>query len=169
MQRAKKETVVQEIQEKLSGSKGYFLFEYHGLNVADVTGLRRKLRERGGELKVYKNTLLKKALKGVEADLKGPLACAFAYTDVVPTAKTLVEFEKEEKPLTIKTGVLGDKVISLNEIKQLAKLPSRDVLLAQWVGAFSAPIRAWVNVLSAVPRNFVYALKAIEQSKINKE
>ena len=171
MNRSQKEQSVKEIQDKLLKTKGLFLFEYHGLSVEDLTGLRRQLKKGGGELKVYKNTLIRKALQGttyeesLSKDFKGPIACAFGYEDVVPPAKTLVEFEKEEKKLNIRAGVLKDKKLSTPQILQLAKLPSREVLLGQLVGVLAAPMRAFVTVLSAVPRDFVYALKAIEQKK----
>ena len=172
MLKAEKEKIVKDIKEKFQSSKGLFLFEYHGLNVSDMTGLRRKFQQEGAEIKVYKNTLVKKALKDtVDTEFlktfRGPIACAFGYNDVIPTTKILTEFEKNEKPLNIKSGVLGVQRLSLQEIKQLAKLPSKDLLIAQLVGTFAAPLRALVTVLSAVPRDFVYVLKAIEQKKAN--
>ena len=171
IQRQDKEKVISQIKEKINLSQGFFIFEYHGLTVEDITGLRRKLKAGGGELKVFKNTLVKKALIGTETekvigtDFKGPLACAFGYKDVVAAAKVLIEFEKNEESLKLKAGVLKDKKLLLNDIKQLAKLPSREVLLGKLVGSLASPLRGWVNVLSAVPRNFVFVLKAIEQKK----
>ena len=171
MPRAEKEKEVQTIQEKFKKAQAVFLFEYHGLNVADMTGLRMKLREGEGELKVLKNTLVKKALEGsplketVGSDFKGPMACAFSYSDIVATAKVLVDFKKEDQSLKFKSGILKERKIEIQEIKALAKLPSREVLLAQLVGTLAAPISSFVSVLAAVPRKFLYALKAIEEKK----
>lgn len=171
MPRAEKEKTVQDIQDKFKKSQAVFLFEYHGLNVADMTGLRMKLREGQGELKVLKNTLVKKALEGsplketVASDFKGPIACAFSYADAVATAKVLVGFKKEDQSLHFKSGVLNERKIQIQEIKALAKLPSREVLLAHLLGTLVAPISSFVIVLAAVPRKFLYALKAIEEKK----
>ena len=173
MEKAEKKEIIQDIKSKLKLSKGLFLFEYHGLNVSDMTTLRRKFQTEKSELKIYKNTLLKKALQDSEVDknflseFKGPIACVFGYGDIVPAAKVLTDFEKEEQFLKIKSGLLGIQKLSFNEIKQLAKLPSKDVLVAQLVGTFAAPLKALVTVLSAVPRDFVYVLKAMEQKKSN--
>lgn len=171
MPRAEKEKAVQDIQEKFKKAQAVFLFEYHGLNVADMTGLRMKLREGQGELKVLKNTLVKKALEGsplkemIAVDFKGPIACAFGYSDAVATAKVLVDFKKEDQSLNFKSGVLKEQKIQVQEIKALAKLPSREVLLAHLVGTLAAPISSFVSVLAAVPRKFLYALRAIEEKK----
>lgn len=166
-----KEQRINEIKDKVQKAKAIFLFQYHGLNVQDMQDLRSKVRKEDGEIKVFKNTLVKKALEGMplkevlEENLEGPIACVFSYKDAVLTAKTLVEFTKEDNPLNIKTGILGLKKIVLNEIKQLAKLPSRKILLAQLLSTMNAPLTSLVTVLSAVPRDFVYALKAIEDKK----
>ena len=125
MNRAQKEASVLDIQEKIGKSKGCFLFEYHGLKAEDINGLRRQLKKDKGELKVFKNTLVRLALKGSESEkllveeFEGPMACAFSYQDVVATAKTLVEFEKDEKSLNIKTAILDHKKLASNEIKKL--------------------------------------------------
>ena len=171
MPRAEKEKAVQDIQEKFKKAQAVFLFEYHGLNVADMTGLRMKLREGQAELKVLKNTLVKKALEGsplkeaISSDFKGPIACAFSYSDAVSTAKVLADFKKEDQSLNFKSGVLKERRIQVQEIKALAKLPSREVLLAHLVGTLAAPISSFVRVLAAVPRKFLYALKAVEEKK----
>lgn len=173
MLKLQKEQMVQDIKKKIQMSKGIFLFQYHGLSVEDITGLRRKIRQGGGELKIFKNTLVRLALKGTPVEkllmeeLKGPIAYTFSYEDVVSTAKALVEFEKEEKSLELNVAVLNDKKLSFNKIKQLAKLPPREVLLSQLMGTLVAPISALIRVLSAVPRDLIYVLKAIEQKKQN--
>lgn len=171
MAAAIKEQRVNEIKEKIQKSKALFLFQYHGLNVQELQELRSKVRKEKGEIKIFKNTLVRKALEGfplkdlLHEDFKGPIACAFSYGDVVLTAKTLVGFTKDENPLQIKTGVLSSKKISLGEIKQLAKLPPKEILIALLVGTIAAPLRALVTVLLGSARDFVYVLKAIEDKK----
>ena len=171
MSRVEKQKTVEDIQERFKKAQAVFLFEYHGLTVSDMTGLRMKLREGQGELKVLKNTLVKKALEGsplkeaLAAEFKGPVACAFSYSDVVNTAKILVDFKKEDQFLKFKSGVLKEKKIESQEIKALAKLPSREVLLAHLLGTLAAPISSFVSVLAAVPRKFLYVLKAVEEKK----
>ncbi len=171
MPRPEKIETVNSIRTKIEKSKGLFLFEYHGLNVEDLSGLRRKVREEKGEIKVLKNSLVKKAISDtplnsvLSNDFKGPIACAFGYEDVVAVAKVLVEFTKDDVPLKLRLGLLGDKKLSLSEVKQLAKLPSRIQLLSLLVGTLAAPLRGLVTVLSAVPRDLVYVVKAIEDKK----
>lgn len=171
MARIEKEKAVQNIQEKFKKAEAVFLFEYHGLNVSDMTGLRMKLQNTQGELKVLKNTLVKKALEGsplkeaIALDFKGPIACAFSYADAVATAKVLVDFKKEDQSLNLKSGVLKERKVQVQEIKALAKLPSREVLLAHLLGTLVAPISSFVSVLAAVPRKFLYVLKAVEEKK----
>ncbi|OGQ18266.1 MAG: 50S ribosomal protein L10 [Deltaproteobacteria bacterium RIFCSPHIGHO2_02_FULL_40_11] len=167
-----KAKIIDDIREKINRSRGLIFFEYHGLNVEEVNTLRSKVREGNGEFKVYKNTLLKRALEGhplkdeLAGDLKGPMACVFSYGDIVPSAKVLSKFQnRKEEDLKLKSGVLISKKISSDEIKQIAKLPGREELLAKLVGTLAAPLQAFVTVLSAVPRDFVYALKAIQTKK----
>src|SRR3989344_1732647 len=115
MNKAQKEASVLDFQEKIEKSTGCFVFEYHGLKSEDINGLRRQFKKEKGELKVFKNTLVRRALKGSELEkllveeFKGPVACVFGYRDAVTTAKALVEFEKDEKPLNIKMGILDHK------------------------------------------------------------
>ncbi|WP_238134216.1 50S ribosomal protein L10 [Calderihabitans maritimus] len=165
-----KEKVVQELKEKLSQSSAAVLTDYRGLNVAEMTDLRAKLREAGVEFKVVKNTLTWLAAKDVgleelEPYLEGPTAIAFSYEDPVSPAKILSNFAKEHDNLEIKAGILEGKVIDLQKIKALADLPSREELLAKTVGGFQAPLYGLVNVLQGTIRNLVYVLEAIRQQK----
>lgn len=165
-----KEPVVQEIKGKLEASKGAVLADYRGLNVAQVTELRRRLREAGVEYKVVKNTLTKLAaaelgLEGLNPYLEGPTAIAFGIEDPVAPAKILSEFAKTNKALEIKAGVLEGKVIDFNGVKALADLPSREVLLAKVLGGMQAPLYGFANVLQGNLRNLVYVLEAIRKQK----
>ena len=173
--KVQKETIVSQFRDKLKSSQGFLVFEYHGLTVADMTRLRREVREKGGELKVFKNKLVKKALAGTQIekvlsdDFKGPLASVFGLKDMAAAAKVIMGFEKGEAPLKIRTGILDNCKISINEIKELAKLPSREILLSKCVGTLAAPLQAFLNLLTAVSRELIYVLKAVEGQKKEKE
>ncbi|MDN5362163.1 MAG: large subunit ribosomal protein [Moorella sp. (in: firmicutes)] len=169
-QRAAKVEATNEIKEKLGASIVSLLADYRGLNVAEMTKLRRQLREAGVEFKVVKNTLTARAarelgLESLEPYLEGPTAIAFSATDPVAPAKILNEVVRNSKTFQIKAGVLQGKVISAGDIKALADLPSREQLLGRVVGGFQAPLAGLVNVLAGNIRNLVYALEAIRKQK----
>ncbi|OIQ59071.1 50S ribosomal protein L10 [Moorella thermoacetica] len=169
-QREAKVATTQEIKDKLGTSILSILADYRGLNVAEMTKLRRQLREAGVEFKVVKNTLTARAarelgLDGLEPHLQGPTAIAFSATDPVAPAKILNEVVRNSKTFQIKVGVLQGKIVGTNEIKALSDLPSREQLLAKVVGGFQAPLSGLVNVLAGNMRNLVYALDAIRKQK----
>lgn len=167
----KKAEAIQVIKEKLETAKAVVLTDYRGLNVAQVTDLRKKLRDAGIEYKVLKNTLTGIAAKEVGIDesvenyLQGPTAIAFTYDDPVAAAKILAEFAKGNDKLQIKGGILDKKVISAEGVDALAKLPAREVLIAQVLAGMQAPISGLVNVLQGTIRNFVYVVDAIRKQK----
>ncbi|CVK21170.1 MULTISPECIES: 50S ribosomal protein L10 [Sporomusa] len=163
---------VAEIKEKLSTTKGAVLTNYRGLTVAQDTKLRRKLREAGVEYRVFKNTMTRIAAKeagieGLDPYLEGPTAIAISYTDPVAPAKIISDFVKENKlqALEVKAGIVEGQVIDANGVKALSSLPPREVLIAQVLAGFQAPIAGFVNVLSGTMRNLVYALEAVRQQK----
>lgn len=167
---AEKEPVVLGIKEKLENAKGVVITDYRGLNVANVTELRKKLREAGVEYKVVKNTLTKIAaqqlgLEGLNPYLEGPTAIAFGQEDAVAPAKVISEFSKDHNELEIKAGILEGKVIGVSEIKALADLPSREVLLAKLLGGMQSPLYGMANVLQGNLRNLVYVLDAVRQKQ----
>jgi large subunit ribosomal protein L10 len=167
---ASKQKIVQEISEKMQRSVTTVLTDYRGLNVAEVTRLRKELREAGVEYKVLKNTLTKLAvdkvgLEGLKKDLTGPIAIAFSYDDPVAPARILTKYAKETKKLTLKSGVVEGKVIDLAGIIALAELPPREVLLAQVLAGLQAPISGFVNVLQGNLRNFACVINAIKEQK----
>lgn len=173
MARPEKVAVVTEIKEKLSRSQGTILTDYRGLNVAQATELRKRLREAGVEYKVVKNTLtILAAREGGFEDivslLTGPTAIAFGYDDPVAPAKVISQFAKENQDLEIKGGLLDGKMLDVEGVKALAELPSRDEMLAQVARAFQAPISGLVNVLQGTIRNFVYVLDAVREQKESK-
>lgn len=167
--RPEKVAAVAELKTKFSKAKSVVLADYRGLNVAQATKLRRKLRENGVEFKVVKNTLAAIAaqeagIEGLDPLLVGPIAIAFS-SDAVAPAKHLNDFAKENKQLDIKGGVLEGVVIDLAKVKALADLPSREVLLAQVVGGMQAPLYGLGFVLSATLRGFANAVDALRRQK----
>lgn len=168
--RPEKEAIVAEIKEKLAGAKSAVVADYRGLTVAEVTELRKKLREAGVEYKVYKNTLVRLAaketgLEGIIEYLTGPNAIAFGMQDPVTPAKILSQFAKDHKNLEIKAGILEGKILDFDGIKALAELPSKEVLVAKLLGTLQAPIVGLLNVLNGPSRKLVYALEAIRKQK----
>jgi len=168
--RADKVAIVEEITAKLTNSVAVFVSEYRGMSVGQLADLRSPLRDAGAEHKVYKNTLARIAATdaGVESlneFLLGPTALTFVTGDSVAAAKALLDQSKANPLLVIKGGVLGDAPMSADDVKALASLPSRDVLLAQLAGAFQAPLVKTAGLLQALPRNFAYGLSALIDQK----
>src|SRR3954447_11457597 len=163
--RAEKVAVVNEVREKFSAAGAAVLTEYRGLNVAAISQLRRQLREAGGEYKIYKNTLVRFAARdlGLEIDdlLTGPTAIAFIEGDAAAVAKALRDSARTHPTLVLKGGLLGTKSLTADDVRALAELPSRDVLLSQFAGAIAAPLQQFAGLLEALPRNFAYGLKAL--------
>jgi len=164
---------VAEIKERIANSEIAIASTYAGINVANVTELRRQLRDAGVEYKVYKNTLARRALRELDLEhaadcLDGPTAWVFSSDPVAP-AKILKDFAKKSKQVTMVGGVLGGKPVSAEQLKALASLPSREQLLAQVVGTIAAPLRNLVGTLTAVPRNLVNVLDQIQKKKSEEE
>jgi large subunit ribosomal protein L10 len=165
-----KKQKVEEIKEKINNSQAIVLVDYRGLNVEEVTELRKQYREAGVEYKVYKNTMMRFAFKDAGLEdfnkyLLGPSAIAFSSGDPVAPAKVTSEFAKDHKNLEIKAGIVDNKVIDVNGVQSLADLPPREVLIAQVLGGLNAPISGFVNVLQGNIRNLVYALNAIKEKQ----
>lgn len=165
-----KKKIVEEISDRLERSVAVVLTDYRGLNVAEATKLRRELREAGVEFKVMKNTMVRFAcdeldLEELKKDLVGPTAIAFSYDDPVAPAKILTKFAKEHKKLVLKSGVVEGKVIDGSGITALAALPAREVLLAQVLSGFQAPISGFVNVMEGNLSNFARVVDAVREQK----
>lgn len=170
MNKESKGNVVSELSELLNSSKATFLADYRGMDVEAVNKLRGELRLLGVDYRVAKNTLLRIAAKGTGAEclephLQGPTAVAFARDDIAAPAKVLAELAKVSKFFELKGGVMDGKLLSVEDIKALADLPSREVLLAKVLGSISAPATNFVGVLAAVPRSLVQVLAAIQEQK----
>lgn len=170
MNRTEKKQVVESLHDSFSKSKIIILTDYKGLDVEKMNELRRKLREAEVEYKVVKNTLIKRASENTDAALlqdyfKGPSALAFSYNDPVAPAKVLMEFAKENEKLEIKIGVMNGKAISLDELKSLSALPSREILLGQLLSAMNGVPTSLVRALSNVPGRMLNVLQAIKDQK----
>lgn len=170
--RPEKVQVVDEVRERLEATSAALLTEYRGLTVGQMATLRTRLREAGGEISVYKNTLIRFAARdlGLEIDelLTGPTAIAFVTEkpsgdpgDAVDVAKVLKDFGREFPALVVKGGVLGDRRLDADDAKALADVEPREVLLAKLAGAMAAPMQQFAGLLQALPRNMAYGLKAL--------
>lgn len=139
-----KQVVVNEITDKAKASASVVLFEYRGLSVGEMTELRRKLRETGSEVKVYKNTLTKRALDSlninVDEHLNGPKAIAFGKDAIAPI-KVLSDFAKTHKALELKVGFVDGSIADINTLNKLAAIPSRDVLLTMLASGLMGTVR----------------------------
>jgi len=170
LDRKTKELVAQELHEKLKDFNLAVLTYYSGLNVEKLTALRNTLRKTDTELRVVKNTLLTIASKETDLNLlqdqfKGPIAIALNRSDVVETAKVLVDFAKKNAEFEIMAGMLNGRVISREQLSTLAALPSREILLGKLLSVFVGVQTGLVNVLSAVPRSLVQVLDAYRAKK----
>jgi large subunit ribosomal protein L10 len=170
-----KKAITSDLGVTLSNSEAVILTEYRGLTVPQMGEIRTKLRELGdGDFSVVKNTLMRIALKeqGIDDErvdvlLNGTTAATIASSDPVGVAKVVVDYiaANRNTPLKIKGGVVGGRYFGPEQINALSKVPPRDVLLSQMLGAFNSPISSLVYTLQGVISNFVYTLKAIEDKK----
>lgn len=161
---------VQVIGERLKSSVSGVLIDYLGLTVEEDTKLRNEFRKAGVEYKVVKNTLTGLAakeagLEGLDDVLHGPTSLATHTTDLIAPAKIIVEFAKAHDVVSIKSGFVEGKVVSVDEIKKLAELPSKEELISMTLRGLNAPIAGLANVLNANVRGLVCALNAIAQQK----
>lgn len=165
-----KKQFVQKVRERFSKSKVVILTDYKGLDVDAMNELRSRLREAQIEYQVIKNTMLRLASEGTDAELMkdqfvGPSAIAFSYDDPVAPAKILTEFAKDNAKLEIKCGMLNGAVMDLSAIKALSELPSREELLAMVLSAMNAVPTSLVQALNDVPRRMLNVLQAIKDQK----
>ena len=168
--RPDKVATVDEVKSKVDGTSTAVVTEYRGLTVAEISSLRKQLRTLGADYKVFKNTLVLRAITGTTFEpigqfLQGPTAIAFVDGDVSAVAKALRDFARETPKLIVKGGVVDGKPLSMKDLSALADLPSRDVLLAQIAGLLASPLRTMAGLMKAVPQNFAYGLSALIESK----
>ncbi len=150
-----KKAIVSALVERLNNSVTGVLVSYKGINVADDTALRKELREAGVNYSVVKNTLLSRAceetnLTGLQGTLEGTTALATSDEDYAAAARILANYAKKSKTFEIKGGYLDGEVVDMATIEKLAKLPTRDVLLANVLGAFQAPIASFARAIQAI-------------------
>jgi large subunit ribosomal protein L10 len=164
-----KQAMVSEVATKLQGAQSLIVAEYRGVNVERVTQLRAKARNAGVWLRVLKNTLARRAVKGtpfekLSEQMVGPLMYGISQ-DPVAGAKVLSEFAKENEQFVIKAGAMPNAVMSAQDIKALAQLPSREELLSKLLGTMQAPVAKLVRTMNEVPSKFVRTLAAYRDSK----
>ncbi len=168
--RNQKEETVSELGEKMAKMKALVLIDYSGMKVSKMSELRKELKKAGAELKVFKRRLVDLALKksGLSLDIariKGQLALVFGYKDEVGAAKTAYKLSEGNKIFKIIAGIVGGKSLDAAAVNTLAKLPTKEELLAKLVGTISAPMAGLVNVLRGNMRGLVRVLSAYAETK----
>jgi large subunit ribosomal protein L10 len=164
-----KKAVVAEISEKVATAEAVVIAEYRGVNVTDMTALRKKARESGVYLRVLKNTLARRAVAdtpfaGLADQMTGPLAYGIS-TDPVAVAKVLNDFAKANDKFVIKAGAMANYVMSAQDVGNLANMPSREELLAKLMGTMQAPVTKFVQTLNEVPSKFVRTVAALRDER----
>jgi large subunit ribosomal protein L10 len=175
MNRTEKQTAVDALAAKLQAASTIYVTDYAGLNVARVTELRRRLRRAGAEYLVVKNTLARRALAGaagaagrfgdLDAHFVGPTAVALTASDAAGTAKVLTEFAKEFAKPAVKAAVVEGRAATPEQVRRLALLPPREVLLAQVAGTLQAPLAGFLGALTGLLSTFVGAVEALRSQR----
>ena len=165
-----KQQIVADLRDKITRAQAGVLVDYKGITVEQDTKLRAELRKAGVEYTVIKNTLTHLAVKDTELEkisevLFGTTALAVSFDDAVAPAKVINQYASKNDKFKIKCGFVDGKVMSVAEVKALAELPSKEVLIAKMLGGFNAPITGFVNVLNGNMRSLVVALNAIAEQK----
>jgi len=165
-----KQEVINQINERLKSNPSVFVLEFKGLTVKELENVRKDLRQTNSELKIVKNTLLKKAAEDTDAGqlsnlFVGSTAIAFCDEDSAATAKVFVKSAKEYELLNIKGGLLEGKVVSVDEIEKISELPSRVELIAQFMGLLNSPMSNFLYSLQNMQTKFLYALEALKEKK----
>ena len=170
MNRDEKTSIVLDLSEKFGKAKIAIVSDYRGLTVSEFEELRVALKQCDSEVRVAKNTLLKRATEGTDFasmndHFKGTTAITLSYDDPVSPAKVLVNFAKDHDELVIRSAVLEGKELSTDDLLALSKLPSKEVMLAQLLSTMQAVPTGFVRVLNAIPQKLVYALQAVQDQK----
>ena len=168
--RQQKEDLVEGYSEGLAKAPHVFLVDYKGVTVTEVSELRSKIREVGGQYEVVKNRLVLRAITGaaldeLKGDFQGPTAVAFCEEDPVGLAKAVTDFAKDVPAIELKGGLLEGQPIAAAEVEEIASMPSREELLTKLVFLLQSPISSFVKTLAALPRQFVVVLEQVRQQK----
>lgn len=174
MNREEKQRIVENIHKRFLDAELVIATDPKGLNVEEMTKLRRQLREASVEYQVVKNTLLTRASKNtgvasITQFFRGPSAVAISYDDPVAPAKILSKFADENPKLEVKAGVMGNTVLNVDDVKALSKLPSREELLSKLLSCMNAVPGNFVRTLAAVPAGFVNVLQGIKDKMEGEE
>ena len=165
-----KQPIVKAISEAVEGAASVVVVDYRGLTVTQDTELRRNLREAGVHYKVYKNTMVKRAIEGTEfqpldAVLEGPNAFAISKDDATAPARVISEFAKKAPNLEIMAGIVEGKFYDADAMKAIAEIPSRDVLLSRLLGSLQSPVTNLARVLNQIAEKGGEAAPAAEEAK----
>jgi large subunit ribosomal protein L10 len=168
--RNQKQELIADYEQGLALAPHAFLVSFQGMSVPQVTDLRSRIRARGGRYQVVKNTLALRAIGGkdlaqLEEQFQGPTAVAYTAEDVVGLAKTLTEFRKEVPVVELKGGLVDGKPISPQEVEDLARMPSRDELIAKLLFLLQSPITRLARGLAAIPRQLVVVLDQVSRNR----
>jgi large subunit ribosomal protein L10 len=169
MDRVTKESQVNELKEKLGKTASIVLADYRGIDVPTVTSMRDEFRKVQCEYKVYKNTLVKLAIKGTKMEgmgkhLEGPTAVIFSWESPSAPAKVATKLAKDQEKFVLKGGYFEGTVLDVKGVEALASMPGKDELRAKLLATFLAPATDLVRTLAAAPQNFVYLLAAKERA-----
>jgi len=171
MRRTEKDEFIGELQQKLEGATAFYLTDFTGLNVKQMTQFRARLRKQGVDYVVVKNTLAQRALQGLDLPdvagfFTGPTGVVIGRDDAVAAAKAVTDFAREfgDRP-AVKVGIVERREVTPAQVKQLAELPPREVLLAQIAGGLQAPMARLAGGMSQLMAGFVRAVDALRQQK----
>jgi large subunit ribosomal protein L10 len=171
MNRQEKEHIIETLKSSFAANQTSFLINYKGMDVAEVTTLRKELRNKGGSFKVAKVTLIRRAMHDLPAIegflplIKDQVGIVFAEKEATAVAKVLNEFSKQNPKLHILAGRMEDTILTKDSVAVLASLPSKEILLAKVCGSLNAPIAGFVGTLNALLVKLVLVLRAVEESK----
>ncbi len=170
MNRDEKSAIVSELGDSFSRAKFAVVTDYCGLSVSELQQIRVELKECNSEIRIAKNTLLKRAVAGTDSELlsedfSGTTAVVMSYDDPVSPAKVIAKFAEEHDKFQIRSAALEGEKLSVDELISLSKLPSKEVLLGQFLSVLNNVPTGLVRVLSGVPRTFLYGLQAINDQK----
>ena len=172
MTKAQKSGLKDLISDKLQKATAVVIAEYRGLTVAELTELRVKLREAKAEFRVYKNRIARVAIKesvptaaAIADKLKGPIGLVLMYGDAAAASKKLLEFAKDKENFKVGVGVMESKGIGADDVKELADLPSREVMLGQIAGLIQQPAQRVLNLIVALPRQVIQVISNYADTK----